>query len=140
MTNLAYLKQLEKTGKYVFHGSIKKFDILEPRQAHHKGRPDGDPGVCATDNIDIAIFMAIYRGSQFLVTPPSKAGYDGCDYYATKNVLDAAGAATGYVYLLPKKSFRPFRGEMRSRKKAVPIDVIEVTAADFPYSVREITL
>ena len=35
------LKMLEKTGKFVFHGSLDSIDILEPRQAYNSNKETG---------------------------------------------------------------------------------------------------
>lgn len=48
-----YLKELEKTGKYVFHGSPDGgVDVMEPRQAynHYEGNRYTPPGVCIVKN------------------------------------------------------------------------------------------
>lgn len=56
------LLDLEKTGKYVFHGSEYE-GMLEPRQAYNykKGvkEKDDQPGIYASPMVDYAILMAL---------------------------------------------------------------------------------
>ncbi|NCS99149.1 hypothetical protein GW764_03100 [Candidatus Parcubacteria bacterium] len=57
------LRELEKTGKYLFHGSSEYINsVFVPRQAYNdkagKRLNDDKPGVHSTPILDIAIFMA----------------------------------------------------------------------------------
>ena len=40
--NREYLLELQKSGKYVFHGSPEDIDILEPRQAYDQNKETGE--------------------------------------------------------------------------------------------------
>ena len=139
-TTYKQLKELELSNKYVFHGSIKQLSILEIKQPFNHGEKDGDPAVCATTNIDTALFMAIYRGAQQLITEKSRSGY-GDSYYATKNVLDLVPKINGYIYVLPRGSFEKYKKEeYRSQSSIKPELVITVGAKDFPYKVNLVEL
>lgn len=60
VSRLLELKELEKAGLYVFHGTdMPDIELFEPRQAFSHGKPDGRPAVHAYKNLEPATFMAI---------------------------------------------------------------------------------
>lgn len=69
MTVEQELKNYEKRGKYLFHGSGIEIDILKPNQAYNfssgKKIKDGKPAIHATHYHEIACFMAIMTKINF---------------------------------------------------------------------------
>lgn len=128
------LQELQTTGKYVFHGSDRDdIKALEPRQAYSHGQPEGEPAVFAADVIEPPIFMAVL-GSR-------KAGgwgdrsLPGYGFYIDKATWDKAQAEDwhGYVYALPKETFRHTSTyEWCSAEAVKPAFVIKVGVEDLP--------
>ena len=142
------LLSLEKTGKYLFHGSGQKINILETRQAYNypnneiKNRiPDGVPAVFASDIVDIPIFMAIINNQN--APEGARSGFsgnskDGFEFRATKSTFDQIKNAKGYVYVFDKNLFRKREGranEYISILPVEPLEIIEVTEKDLPESI-----
>ncbi len=134
------LLELERSGRYVFHGSARSIETLEPRQgknfspASRRMEPDGAPAVAATEHADIAIFRALVNQDQF----PDYGYYsafgvaDGKPYVKmSKAVLAGLREKVGYVHVLPRKMFQPVRGEWRAETSVHPDFVVRVTASDF---------
>jgi len=113
------LLALEKTGKYVFHGSgveIKRFD---PRQAYTiidgKNIPDGTPAVFASSLVDYAIFMSLlnknncpngFRSSVNVVRDPN--GPTRLRLLADeKGMSQLNDGSSGFVYVFDKEQFSP---------------------------------
>jgi hypothetical protein len=142
------LLELEKEGKFVFHGSPTIIDVLEPRQAYkynknHERKEDGKPAVFASQYADVAIFRALTSG--YNVGGESSSGFgidDGkLHFSATQNLLDAAKGMVGHVYVLDKDNFSRFVGmQCRSFKKNIPVETIEVTIADLPPNIEIIKI
>jgi hypothetical protein len=140
------LRELEKEGKWVFHGSGSKIEILEPRQAHNYPKnseeakiPDDEPAVFATPFADTAIFMAIYCKPN---VENCRSGFtnhsDGrIDYRVTPQSAAQIQGAKGYVYVFPKDKFPNSRGasEVLSYEEARPTEVVLVTEKDLPENI-----
>ncbi len=144
-SNRERLLNLEKEGKYVFHGSSEQIDILLPRQAKNNNlktkqmENDGEPAVFATPYAEIAIFRALINQKDVSGKSQSAFGINGQKLYfsATKNLLEKAKNKIGKVYILNKEKFTNFEGmQCRCKEAIVPIDVIEVTAQDLPNNIK----
>ncbi len=138
------LLELEKDGKYVFHGSADVIQILEPRQAYNINQKtgadekDGNPAVFATPNADVAIFRALISGRDLSENSESKFGMDeqGPHFSATQNLLDNARSKIAKVYVLDRSKFTNFEGsQCRSEESMTPVQVIEVTGEDLPNNI-----
>lgn len=137
-TGRRFLKSLEKTNLFVFHGSKRKLVTLEPRQQlnySHKLRrlvKDGRPAVCVTQYADTAIFRALIQGG----------GWTSFGTTNGKMILRSSQEALqhakkhkshGYVYAFLKANFKkhsPF--ELRSYKKQSSLIIVPVTLNDAP--------
>jgi hypothetical protein len=135
--NLKKLKELEASGKYVFHGSASgNISQLDPRQAVSFGKSDGEPCVATSQYLSLAIFMAVI-GSK-------KAGGWGMEgmkpsephfMYLDKSAWDKAQAENwhGFVYVCNKALFRQHNEwEWRSTNSVKPIEIIPVSLKDLP--------
>jgi hypothetical protein len=103
---------------------------------------DGEPTVCATQYIDIAIFRALINRKDFHEESTSGFGIENNELYfsATKNLIDRAKAKIGYVYILDKESFNKFNDiEHRSSQANNPIETIEVCFDDLPQNIQVIS-
>jgi len=136
-----HLLDLEKQGKYVFHGSIDENPELEPKQAHTLNKKTGEmekdkePAVFATPFADVAIFRALINEKRTAQNSSSSFGIDGDKFRfsAFKNLIDIARTAKGKVYVFEKELFGKVKGtECRSQKKVKPIEIIEVGFKDLP--------
>ena len=136
---LRRLKELEATGKYVFHGSDHIIAELEPRQAENNRQPDGEPAVCASKTIDLALFRAIFN-AHGVKNISATSGWNGNNFYADQVLHDTALTAPGYVHVLAAEDFTQFpgRNEWRCTHHVKPLEVIEVSRPDFtiPVAVR----
>jgi len=136
------LSSLEKEGKFVFHGSAREIEILEPRQPYiEKGEKHGNPCVATTPFADIAIFRAIVNEDNFSHKDYSSSfGFDsdkGIELCASQDILDDLGDKKGFVYVLDKSLFEKFSGmEWRSEGPVKPIEVIAVTAEDLSPNIQ----
>jgi len=139
------LLELEKEGKYVFHGSSDILQVLEPRQAYNidqktgMNEKDGNPAVFATPFADIAIFRALISGRNVSGDSESRFGMDdqGLHFSATQNLLDTAKSKIAKVYVLDKSKFINFEGsQCRSEEPNVPIQLVEVTIKDLPDNIK----
>lgn len=138
------LQDLEKSGKFLFHGSGYKLDILTPHQAHNFTEdkiyvPDDKPGIHATPNSDIAIFMAIFSKPNMPKELHTSFGNDGDTllFRASKETLDQLHANTaGYVYVVDKKEFTKRSAfEYISYQEIKPISIITVTKQELPKNI-----
>ena len=137
---LEYLRGLDQ---FVFHGSPDVIDELQPRQPLSHGKPDGEPAVCATTDIDQAIFRALINRRQ-----DEKAGrmdhrsawttYQGdTAFLTTKSSYESMQAdGTGYVYALNIVGFSPYRSEMRSPVAIKPDFSVLVSERDLPAGIH----
>lgn len=142
------LLELEKTGKYFFHGSSNDVEIFEPRQSHNDINgvlvPDGDPAVSATPAVDYAIVMAIInvkncpRGCSSITntTSDTKDAIDfKLEFLATKETIEQLDEnSSGWVYIFKREDF-PFRkdpSEYRSHIHVRPLERVLVKREDLP--------
>jgi hypothetical protein len=136
------LLDLEKEGKYVFHGSLENIKSLEPRQAYSFGKKDSAPSVFATPFAEVAIFRALINEKALREDSESEFGMDEKDrlhFSATQNLLDRAKKSTGKVYVLDKSKFEEFKGvQCRSEESVEPIEALEVKAQDLPENIKVI--
>jgi hypothetical protein len=143
-----HLKELERSGDYVFHGTSEPLSRLDPRQAYSHGKPDGTPAVCAASDVDTAIFMALQRCAVLALQERgqlgqrSSAGYsnhgENYHFYGSPEIVQELLSAHGYVHVLPKDGFTSYYGdrEVRSAEPVTPVETIEVTFMDFPHFVH----
>ena len=136
------LIRLEKSGKYLFHGSSDG-DILElePRQPWSHRKKDGHPCVAASDIIEPPIFMAVLGSKKLGGWEKDPNDDKQVRYYVTKNDMEKAKKEEwhGYVYILKKDSakFRQHKGfEWRSSDHVKPIKRIRVGLGDLPSNIR----
>ncbi len=137
------LKELEKEGLWVFHGSPIKLDKLTPRQAYtypdktaETKIADGEPAVFASPIADIAIFMAVVNGKNAPKGSRSGFGAKGenqFEYRATQETLEQLHDVKGYVFVFDKNKFTPrSQTEVCAYSEVVPDEIIEVTERDLP--------
>lgn len=140
------LKNLEETGKYVFHGSPDRLESLEPRQAYNHVKredgeydaiPDGKPAVFASPNVDTAIFMAVVSRKNAPLGKRSGFSADNhgnFEFRATKDTMDQIGeGANGFVHVFEKNKFEFMNHNESVAYEAVsPVKVIEVKKEDLP--------
>lgn len=138
---------LEKEGKFLFHGSPDKIEVLEPRQPliyniHNKKKEKhGNLCVAATPCADIAIFRAIVNSKNF-----SKDDYassfgvnkdDTIKLATTKPVLEKIKDKKGFVHVISRELFDKFSDmEWRSEKTIKPEEIVSVTAEDLPPNIQ----
>jgi len=140
------LFDLEREGKYLFHGSGFKLDTLEPRQAHNfptpgEKIPDGELAVFASELSNVAIFMAVISKPN---TPRGfRSGFSGkgdsdVEYRVTKETMDQIKNAKGYVHVFDRDNFqrRGKSSEWISTKSVQPIEIIEVSEKDLPDNIE----
>lgn len=145
---LKHLRELEQSGKYLFHGSLKRIDTLEPRQPYSHRLPDGSPSVCASNDLDTAIFMALFRGSQNLIRGvATRCGYSHNNgeryFYATLPLIKAVRDVTAYIHVVHIEGFIKYKNnesELRATHPVIPVEIIPVTIRDFDHPVDEIPL
>jgi RimJ/RimL family protein N-acetyltransferase len=141
------LLALEKTGKYVFHGSPVIRAILRPQQATGTNEEtgltekDGEPAIFATLYAETAIFRSLIKDENVTGESSISFGADGenKNYACTKNLLDAARGKHGQVYVFEKDQFffvEEGVPECRSEKPLVPLEVIEVSVDDLPKDIK----
>jgi len=144
--NKLKLLKLEKQKSYVFHGSINKIDILEPRQAFNNWEADWKPAVFATEIIDIAIFRSLINRHRWDIIGTSESKFwirDWKTYFSlTKNLLEQAKDKIWYIHVLDRKDFSHFEKiECKSYNSITPIEIITVTVDDLPdYTLLKSTL
>lgn len=134
---LELLRELETTGKYLFHGTAAdNIDIFEPRQAMSHGKNDGAPCIAASEYVDPAVFMAIFSGR---VT----CGWNSTDtsfgFYLKQFDYDMARAEgwNGFVYVFNRAEFKPYLAwEWRAHTKVKPLKKLEVSFEDLPYEIQ----
>ncbi|MDQ5901366.1 MAG: hypothetical protein QG580_81 [Patescibacteria group bacterium] len=140
------LENLEKTGRYVFHGSPFKINKFEPRQAfnhikkdngEYEKIPDGEPAVFTSPFAKTAIFMAVMNGKN--APFESRTGFSSnnngsFEFRATKETMDQIGDdAFGYVYVFEKENFKEINfNESVSYEEIEPVMYIQVSKKDLP--------
>lgn len=140
------LLKLEKTKKYVFHGSPSNLSFLSPNQAEGENmktgemEKDGDPAICASDLADQAIFRALINEKRSSANSRTGFRTDKADkqfFWTTQNLLDIAKNNNGRVYAIERNQFKKFEGhEWRSKRSIVPHIVIEVSFEDLPKNIK----
>ena len=142
------LTEAEQGGEFLFHGSPKELDQLEPRQAFRydeklgKMVEDGEQSVCATHLADIAIFRALVNHDNAPTEHDSEFGSpvednSFCHLGASHGTLDQVRGKVGYVHLLDRKDFsRHSPMEWRSSNIVVPVKSIKVTYEDLPDTIK----
>lgn len=132
-----HLKELQATGKYVFHGSDSdEIAVLKPHQAYSHGKEDGEPAVFAADVIEPPIFMAVLGSRK--VGGWGNRTLPGYGFYIDKASWDKAHFENwrGYVYALPKSTFTHIGAyEWRSSKAVKPEFIFEVGVEDLPKNI-----
>ena len=142
------LLELEKTGQFVFHGSLDKIDILKPKQAYNFNKEtgeeekDGYPAVFATPYADMAIFRALINEKELEEDSESRFGTDQngkLHFSTTRNLLERAEGIKARVYVLNKDDFEGFDHiQCRAEKEIVPVEIIEVNVNDLPDNINTI--
>lgn len=140
------LLELEKTGKYVFHGSFYELEQLDSRQGYNfdeklgKMIEDGEPAVSASPYAGIAIFRAIVNNENAPKNHKSEFGYsnDKLSFGASKETLSQIDRnKKGFVYVLDRNDFIIIPGMFwRSDHAVKPIEVIEVSFDDLPENIN----
>jgi hypothetical protein len=158
------LKQLEEAGEYVFHGSPDgSIEELEPRQSTYvldlnkrdEVADDGLPSVSATPYPEFAVFRAMINSknvpndhtSEFGLVIDKEHGEFLSEFrISSQDVLDKVKDKKGFVYVLPKSNFKPYRRgiecddvssmEHRSHVSVKPVEVVEVSHADLPEGIK----
>ena len=134
------LVELERSGKYLFHGTSEIVDVFEPRQAMNfdgeKMVEDDKPGVFASAEIEIPIFRSIFSSTNMREKEGSfKTGMaDHNDHVVTsanRDAIEAVRGETGFVYVLNKKDFAHRKGnEYIAYKPVKPVAVCETSYKD----------
>ncbi len=145
------LLELEKEGKYLFHGSpIGNLDELKPHQAYIVSRggkdmvKDGEPCIAATPYLEIAIFAAFMSKSKSNFSVSATSMEDVViKLKASEEALETAKSQKGFVYVLDKAGFVPRSGnnycmEWRSSTFVKPLWVFEVSYEDLPKNIEPI--
>ncbi|MFA5987201.1 MAG: hypothetical protein WC797_00935 [Candidatus Paceibacterota bacterium] len=141
------LAPLEKDGKYVFHGSPVLLDKLELRQpftyCEETGKQEkhGEPSICATSFVDIAIFRAIVNKNNAPIKKytsefgnhENKKDKPGLYFKMTPETVKEIKNKVGYVYVFDRSFFKKFSNmEWRTNKEIVPLQSIQVSFDDLP--------
>lgn len=143
--SLKELRDLEKSWRYVFHGSIEDISILEPKQAYNYKTwiktEDWQKAIFATEYADIAIFRSLinHKNTRW----DSHNNFWVYNYkpvfYLTSNLLESARRKTGKIYVFEKEKFTDFSPmECRCYAKLLPIKVINVEYQDLPKNIEVI--
>jgi hypothetical protein len=143
--NIEQLRELEKTGTYLFHGTSRIINgNFEPRQAYTlRNRinvKDGEPAIYATPLLDLAIFMAT-------VTPKNAPKNFHSRFNRDQNGInllmnsDTRGQlnenSSGYLYVFNKKDFKERSPiEFFSNVKVSPIECCDVKFGDLILEVK----
>jgi hypothetical protein len=131
------LKQLEQTGKYLFHGTTTSgIQEFVPKQATSFGKPDEYPAIFASEVIEPPIFMAVLgnRGAGGWSSQNKEFGF-----YASEQYIERAKQENwkGYVYVLPRDTFNQRTDwEWRSEQSVRPIAVYEVGLEDLSSDIK----
>lgn len=146
--NREKLLELEKTGKYVFHGSPFTLTSVDPMQAEGenlqtgKMEKDGNPAVCASDLADQAIFRSLIHEKLGQGNSSARFGTDEEDkllFLASQDLIDIAKNRKSAVYVFEKNKFYLVGDEgheWRSEQSIVPEFIIEVDFDDLPKNIQ----
>ena len=123
----------------LYHGtSVNDIEILEPRLPRNR-RSSGDevPVVCASDDIDYAIFMAIIGDRAWGGWSKKEFGDKGFyvyDDYAATLSLSEYEQPDGLVYFLDNSTFETENSiEWRSKEPVKVLGSIAVGVMDLPH-------
>jgi hypothetical protein len=145
------LLELEKSGKYVFHGTSEDIEIFEPRQARNyfdgKYENDGEPAVYASDHVEYAIFMAIFNKRNCPISCYSRSGATSTTgqppvlvFGAKKSTIEQlTNEAKGWVYVFDKSTFKLRNDpgvEYVSQVHVKPLERILVKKEDLPRNIE----
>lgn len=144
------LLNLEKEGKWVFHGSALEIEEFEPRQAFNfiggKNIPDGEPAVFASSVAEYAIFMAVVNemncpeGLHSSAGTVQKDAHVSMQYRMTQHTsAQLKGDASGWVYVFDRSAFTqrdPGGVEFVSPIRIAPADKIKVRRMDLPENIE----
>lgn len=137
---------------FIFHGSDRRIEKLEPRRGHDMRRASGRlEAVYATDQPSIAIFRSIISRKRARDLKPSGGlgtswSLDGSDKKFTASPAFKETLGEGYVHIFPKSDFKPVLGRDRdiknpvefiTRKEVAPAAIIKVRPEDFLYEIGE---
>jgi hypothetical protein len=139
------LAKLEKSGKYVFHGSGEKISIFEPRQAYDftsgKKKKDDKPAIHASPRIDIACFMGLINKQNCPNGSYSSFHYDNglVSLQATRESLEQLKKPVGYVYVFNKSDFKHRNPiEYVAYEKLKPLKTIKIGVNELPNNIETI--
>lgn len=136
------LHELERSGKFVFHGSptgdIAELEIRQPYDyTDDVKKEDGAPCVAATRSSDVAIFRALVNDDYTGFGP---VDHGNIRLQASQKALDATRDRKGFVYVLSQEGFAQYgvhpTMEWRSSEKSKPVQIIEVTEKDLPANIQ----
>lgn len=142
-----YLLSLEKEGKFMFHGSPVRMDVIAPRQAFGDDRKtgerenDGTPGVFGTPFADVAIFHALMKQSgaegDFGAGGDSEKGTYHMHASAAYIETVKRDHVEAYVHVLDKKNFHDFRAvDARSDVAVNVLEIVKVGYEDLPDNIE----
>lgn len=143
--NKKTLLELEKTEKYVFHGSSDKLEELEPRQGYNYNKElnkmveDGEPVVSAAPYVEIAIFRAIINNDNAPKNHKSGFRYSNNElsFRAPQETLDQIKNKRGFIHVLDRNDFIRVPGMFwRSDHVVKPAEIIEVDYNDLPEKIE----
>jgi len=127
---------IENKPKFLWHGSINKYNILNPHQAKDIG---GSPGsnqnaIYATDNKIFAIQMGLF-------TKDSDTGIPDWNIPNPKIVLFKGNIRRGrkvYLHVVPSNTFQKTstKHEWYSKDSVRPVKVVEVNVNDYLHLMR----
>ena len=141
------LLELEKTRKYLFHGSPDpQVEEFEPRQGYTvrdgMREPDEFPAIFASSRADYAILMAIINITNCPAGSQSGLGKKSPDrgapwrfWASEKTHVQLTDESSGVVYVFNREDFdqRGDSAEFRSIQNRKPLKSIAVTRRDLPH-------
>jgi hypothetical protein len=141
---LSVLREMEKTGEYVFHGSSSEVEVFEPRQAYNRidevDVPDGRPAIFASSKLNYALFMAIVNKKN--CPKGFRSSSNGREFKATRETLEQlTSQAHGFVYVFNKTDFveRGNGEEECVRHESIkPLFSYSVHFSDIDFPIQEI--
>ena len=146
--NKKRLLELEKEGRYVFHGSPYTIEKLKPRQATNDNKQtgqeenDGEPAIFASPFVDVAIFRSMVNEKIHSGDSSSGMGINDnnvLSFSTTQELVEEAKKITGKIYVFKRKDFieDEARGlDLRCNEEISPIEIIEVNYKDLPENIK----
>ena len=142
------LLELEKTGKYFFHGTGNEVEVFEPHQSYNwyggEKKEDGAPAISASPDADYAIFMAIFnkkncpnvtRTQVDIVANDEESERHRLVFSATSETMaNLRDDASGWAYVFKREDFPYQKGksEYRSHVHVAALEKILVKKEDLP--------